>query len=363
MGAQTSAPEEVPQSMSQALEARLLLSKGGCFSSTSSLQQAREAGDLPPVGDWGASPAAQGVQTGLAAALAGLPVPIRSHCLDLLAFEVMPGLTASAHVRTRLVYADAAPPEEPRVFDPRGGEVFDPLWHTPDEWTEQDDTSEPSAVVLQDLFAADKQDTESFSILLRTLVLGGITLCPHAEIKRAALGRLPAAIDPPGKQPSFNAPPCIAIAINGEWLTPVALAVLPPETREKIKAALMSQILRAHSRCIERRWAGAAAMLRHRVAPLVSVATQIDMAWLATLLALARTGGEPTVQSRSIRAHHATLLRSQGRNAEADLLEETNAQDALKYPSSAFKPAEPKVVAAKIDQPLEAALVYLGIWA
>ena len=327
MGAHASALEAQPLSRSQALASRLLRVKGadGDFGSTSPLQLQRAQGLLPPLGDWWATPAARALATALEEALEEMPAPARSHALDALGFQLLPGVAASGHCRVRRALGRDAPED---------GE-FDPLWHAPEEWVEDDESCEPSAVVLQAEFAKDRKDKQSFSITLRTLVFGALLNCAHDEYKRAAFGRLPVAIQAQGEQPSFNASPCTAIAVDGEWLTPVALAVLPAEKRERIKAAQVAQLVRALQDCLAQRWAGGVTMLRKRVAPLLGGDAQVALDALAVQLVLQRAGGEPTLQSRHLRAHQAELLRAQGKTGEADALERANAQDARRFPELA----------------------------
>ena len=333
MGAQASAPAPSATSTSQALAARVLRSKGPDgstqFASTTALEQARELSALPPLGDWWTTPAAVEVVARLDAALNALPVHFRSHALDLLAFQMLPGVDGSAQVRTRVAFSDD------------GGalvsaDAYDATWYAPNEWIEEDESCEPAAVVLQHWYpklARNKKDTSGFEITLRTLVCGALVHCGHDEYKRVAFGRTPIAIDAPGEQPSFNASPCTAIAVDGEWLTPVALSLLPAERRERIKAAQVAQMLHAMRDCLRYRWPGGFTMLRKRVAPLLDVDAQIAVVALATELILACTGGEPTVQSRYIRAHHADLLRKQGRAEEAAEVERIAAEEATKLPA------------------------------
>jgi hypothetical protein len=325
MGAQASAPEAPPLSRSQALASRQLRVKGADgaddFGSISPLQLLRAQGLLPPLGDWWSTPAAHALCTALEEALESMPSPARSHALDALGFQLLPGVATSGHCRVRRALGGDAPED---------GE-FDPLWHAPEEWSEDDPSCEPSAVVLQDEYPNDATDKDSFRITLRTVVFGALVHCPIDEYKRAGFGRLPIAIQPSGKQPSFDASPCTAIAIDGEWLTSVAVAVLPAEKRERIKSAQISQLVRALRDCLAQRWAGGLTMLRKRVAPLLSVDAQIALDALATHIVLARTGGEPTLQSRHLRAHQAELLKGQGKTAEADALERANAQDARAF--------------------------------
>ena len=340
MGASQSAPASARASTtSEALAARVLRSKGldgsSQFASTTTLEQQRELNALPPYGDWWASPAARGVELKLDEVLNTLPQPSRWHAIDQLGFEMLQGLAAAAAVRARLAFSDR---------DAAETEVFDPVWHAPDEWSEEDPSCEPSAVCIQHAFpplAKNKRDKSGFEITLRTLVFGALVHCPHAEYKRVAFGRLPIAIDPPGEQPIFNASPCTAIAINGEWLTPIALALLPEATRETVKAAQKAQMVHAMRACLQYRWSGGFAMLRKRVRPLLSVDAQIAVVALATELVLARTGGQPSAQSRYCRAHHAELLRSQGRAVEAAEVERVAAEEALKLPPAHLTDEEP----------------------
>jgi hypothetical protein len=347
MGSAASAPASTRAlTTSEALAARVLRSKGldgsSQFASTTALEQQRELNALPPFGDWWASPAAQAVELKLDEALSTLPQPCRCHLIDLLGFEMLQGVAAAAAVRARLAFSDR---------DAAETEVFDPVWHAPDEWTEEDHSCEPSAVVLQHAFPPLKKtrkDKSGFEITIRTLVFGALVHCPHAEYKRVAFGRLPVAIDPPGEQPIFNASPCTAIAINGEWLTPIALALLPEATRETVKAAQKAQMVHTMRACLQYRWSGGFSMLRKRVRPLLSVDAQIAVVTLATELVLARTGGEPTAQSRYCRAHHAELLQSQGRAAEAAEVERVAAEEALKLPPAHLTQEEPAPTVSKM---------------
>jgi hypothetical protein len=345
MGAQASLPEAPPPSRSQALASRVLRVKGADgaddFGSTSTLQQERAQGLLPPLGDWWATPAAHALATALEEALSEMPAPARSHALDALGFQLLPGVAASGHCRVRRALGGDAPED---------GE-FDPLWHAPEEWTEDDESCEPRALVLQAEYAKDDKDKTSFRITLRTLVFGALVHCGHEEYKRAAFGRLPVAIQPAGDQPTFNASPCTAIAVDGEWLTPVTVAVMAAEKRERIKAAQVAQLVRALHDCLAQRWAGGVTMLRKRVALLLSVDAQVALDALATHIVLARTGGEPTLQSRHLRAHQAELLKGQGKTAEAAALERANAQDARAFPAldgtSSKKGGDAEAAAAK----------------
>lgn len=273
--------------------------------------------------------------------------------MDLLGFHALEGIEESAHVRTRRAYGDTA-----------ALNAFDPQWHAPEDWCEDDDSCEPSAVVLQGTFVKKPKgkDKERYTLVLRTLVTGALGLCPHEEYKRAAFGRLPLAIDPP-QQPGQDAPPCVAVSLDGQWLSSSGLAVLPEAKRARIKASLVAQLLVALRSCIETQWAGGFCMLRQRVLPLLSPDVQVDVDKLATVLALARTGGEPTTLSRSIRAHHAELLRAQGKSVEAVLLERAIALEAMRYPlSCCAKPVEEldEELPDGHEPPLVATLICLG---
>ena len=173
MGAQASAPVAPVVRASQAPSDRVLRVKGAGsgaqYCSTTALQEAREQHALPPLGDWWETPAARNVEAALNEAAGELPQPARGHALDLLGFaEEVPGRAASAHVRARRAYADT--PET-------AAEDFDQLWQAPAEWTEEDDTSEPSAIVLQHHFprlAKNALDMSGFAITLRTLISGDL---------------------------------------------------------------------------------------------------------------------------------------------------------------------------------------------
>jgi len=364
MGVTYSVPEEPPESASQALAARVRQAEGAegskVYGSSTHLQDERERGALPAMPAWWATKEAAGVQAALEEALKALPKAQRSHVLDLLGFEVIAGLGITAQVRMRRAFGTDDPAE--------AKEEFDPMWHSSEEWSEGDTSSEPSAVLLQDLFAPVKGDAGSPAILLRTLVFGALTYADgtHDEYRRVAFGwkeaALKLAIDPPGPQPLVDAAPVVAIQLDGEWLTPDAMALLPEATRAKVKAALVSQLLRAQLDCVANRWAGGFTMLRKRVAPLMSAGAQIEVDKLATLVTLARTGGEPTIQSRSIRAHHAALLKTLGRGPEAAALEAANARDALKFPASvpSTGPGAPGGPGDPDKAPILTTLMYLG---
>ena len=347
MGSSSSSPHEAAaQSTSQALASRVHsggdLSGVACYFSTSPLQRERELGALPPLGDWGSSPEARACTAALDAALAALPAPTRSHCLDLQHYEAMPGVPSSAHVRTRCAFGDAPAEVDPkearrsgRPRTPLGVVVaaFDALWYAPDEWTEQDTSSEPSALVLQHSFASGKAGAGSGEVVLRTTFFGAVPSALHAKYIRAAYDRIPLVSTPEDKQPDFDAAPCAAISVDGEWLTPYAFGVSP--AREALKAAHEAQHLHGLRACIQQRWAGGFTMLRRRAAPLLSAEGQLAAAKLAALLMLRRTGGEPTLQLCAIREQQAKLLRSLSRTQEAEALEAGNKADEVKIAAAA----------------------------
>lgn len=345
MGSSFSAPREAAQSTSQALASRVHsggdLSGAARYASTSPLQRERELGALPPLGDWGSSTEARACTAALDAALAALPVPTRSHGLDLQHYEAMPGVPSSAHVRTRCAFGDAPaevdPKEARRSGRPRTplGVVaaFDALWHAPDEWSEQDTSSEPSALVLQHSFASEKAGAGSVEVVLRTTFFGAIPSALHAKYIRAAYDRIPLVFTPEDKQPDFDAAPCAAISVDGEWLTPYAFGVSP--AREALKGAHEAQHLHGLRACIQQRWAGGFTMLRRRAAPLLSAEGQLAAAKLAALLMLRRTGSEPTLQLCAIRELQAKLLRSLSRTQEAEAMEAGIKADQVKIAAAA----------------------------
>ena len=298
--------------MDEALVARVLnppSAPGEVYSSRSPLWQAREQGQLAPLGAWWDTPEAAAAEAQLAEASQSLPTPLSADGVvhDLLAFPRPHGGPATMHVRRRVAFTDAAEPNDALAMPPPTAD---------DAWVEHSNDSEPSVLVLQHRFRlADGRE-----LTLRTCMFSGYNIGVSTDMfSHAAFGAVPVAVQPDWGRAIGNRQKlaATAVAIDGSWLTAAQLGLLPKAVREVFDSCREAQRVATTRSVLRHRWPGGFGMMRVSVAPVLSHAACAAMQALAASLCLARAGGLDTYQLLHIRTWYAECLEAQGLFSQA----------------------------------------------